>query len=157
MGAARRKVSEYMYVVDPESIYWERTVYKSLLDPSLVPGNISVGGTTLVTMVGRGSGRGTGRTPVTRSRRQTGNNTDTNDHHETNENENNTGPHAKEVIMSEAQFQDVVASEVTKALRNTLPGLLDGVLSRRMGTGKAGGGNNNTGGANGNANTNSVT
>ncbi|KAI3805315.1 hypothetical protein L1987_27568 [Smallanthus sonchifolius] len=127
----------------------ERAVYKSLLDPSFFRGNISVGGTTLVTMVGRGRVR----TPVTRSHKQAENNTNTNNHHETNENANNTNPHTEEVIMSEAQFQDVVVSEVTKALRTTLPGLLDEVLIRRIGAGTVGGGTNHNGGTNGNAKT----
>ncbi|KAI3824992.1 hypothetical protein L1987_06467 [Smallanthus sonchifolius] len=96
-----------------------RVVYKSLLDPSLLPANIPVGGTTLVTMVGRGrgrgKGRGTGQTLVTKSHRHTENNTVTNDLHETNENYNNANTHAEEVVISEAQFQDAVASEwITK-------------------------------------------
>ncbi|KAI3827856.1 hypothetical protein L1987_01943 [Smallanthus sonchifolius] len=110
----------------------EMTVYKSLLDPSFFPGNISVGGTTLVQMAGRGRGQGRGRGRMPNTRSHTRNTTSTTT--DPNENVNtNTEPEQpmEEVIMTETQFQRAVASEVTRVLQTNLPGILDDALRRR--------------------------
>ncbi|KAI3808975.1 hypothetical protein L1987_24938 [Smallanthus sonchifolius] len=79
---------------------------------------------------GRGQGRGRDRMPNTRSRTRDTTNINTDSHENVNTNTEPEQP-VEEVIMTKAQFQRAMASEVTRVIQTTLPGILDDAFRRR--------------------------